>query len=73
MNTLKPYTNPKTEFMLRNNSTSFSHIGEYYGALDLSDKRMAAPPIIDYNNARIIDANGIHSRNELKKGGGWKN
>jgi hypothetical protein len=53
--------------MLRNgNSSSFSQVGEYYGALDLSDKRIV-PPIIDYNTG-IIDVNG-NSRNGFKRSG----
>ena len=64
--TLKPYTNNKSEFLIRNNSTSFSQKGDYYGALDLSDRRII-PPIINYNTG-IIDVNK-YSRNGFKKSG----
>jgi hypothetical protein len=54
LETLAPYTNRKSEFMLRNNSTSsFSQIGGGYGALDLYDNKFV-PHIIDYNTG-IID------------------
>ena len=66
MDTLKPYTNSKSELMIRNNSTSFSQKGDYYGALDLSDRRII-PPIINYHTG-IIDVNK-YTRNGFKKSG----
>lgn len=73
LETLLPYTGRNTEMQLRQGAaSSFSHAGEYYGALDLSDKRSPAPPIIDYNTG-IFEVNAKSGRNGFKRSGSLSN
>ena len=53
--------------MLKNSSSSYSHLGDYYGALDLCDRRLA-PPIIDYNTG-IFNVGEKKPRSFAKRGG----